>query len=297
MQLAGVLASKFGIKAEADSIWGNGNVPDVSLFDPRISLGTGWTIGDAFIAGGSPFVDQGDAGGMLSFKPSIPTDTVDIYYLRRPAYGTVEVSTEGVVNMSTQTASAAGIGKLTVKRTRTGAAWNLRKVAGTGTIVIVGIDAYDSSASNVSVWNMGSNGSGITTWMAGQFTTVAPSLAPDLTIICLTINDWVAATNGDKYKAGIQALVDAAKKTGDAVLVVGVPSKNGDATPVTRQKVYADYVRALASKNNVPLVDMIYHWKSQEAVWDKGYYFDGMHPSAQGYLDMATTIGDFIGSP
>jgi lysophospholipase L1-like esterase len=298
-QLSGILASKFGIKADASSIWGNGNVPDISRFDPRISLGVGWAISDTFIAGGWAFVNRLDADGALSFKPSFATDTLDVYYVLKPGFGTVEVSTGATVNLAAEAAGAGGvgIGKLTAKRTLNNAAWDIRKVDGTGPIMIAGVDAYDSSSSNVSVWNMGSSGSDISTWMAGQFTTVAPSLAPDLTIICLTINDWVAGTASGKYNAGIQALIDAAKKTGDVLLMVGVPTRDGDAAPVARQKIYADYIRTLASKNNVPLVDMVYNWKSQESVQDKGYYFDGMHPSAQGYLEIATTVADFIGTP
>jgi lysophospholipase L1-like esterase len=296
-QLTGILASKFGIKADANSIWGNGNIPDISRFEPRISLGIGWAISDTFIAGGWAFVNRSDAGGALSFKPSVATDTVDVYYVLQPGNGWVEVSTGGTVNLAAKAAGAGGLGKLTAKRTLSDAAWDIRKVVGTGPIMIAGVDAYDSNSSDVSVWNMGSSGSDISTWMAGQFTTVAPSLAPDLTIICLTINDWVAATAGDKYNAGIQALIDATEKTGDVLLMVGVPTRDGDAAPVVRQKIYADYIRALASKNNVPLVDMVYNWKSQESVHDKGYYFDGMHPSALGYLDIATTVGDFIGTP
>jgi lysophospholipase L1-like esterase len=294
MQLAKILVSKFGIKADANSIWGNGNAPDISLFDPRISLGTGWTISEVFIAGGWSFVNRSDISGPLSFKPSVPTDTLEVYYVGQPSYGTVEVSSGSVLNLSAQTVGTGGVGKLTVKRPLSSAPWDLRKLSGTGPLMIAGLDAYDSGSSNVSVWNMGSSGSDITTWMAGQFTTVASSLAPDLTIICLTINDWVAATPGDKYKLGVQSLIDAARKTGDVLLMVGVPSRNGEAAPVTRQKVYADYIRTLALKNDLPLVDMIYNWKSQESLWDKGYYFDGMHPSAQGYLDIAMNVADFI---
>jgi lysophospholipase L1-like esterase len=296
-QLAKVLFSKFGIKADANSIWGDGNAPDISLFDPRISLATGWAISDTFIAGGKAFINRSDSSGALSFKPSFPTDTLDVYYVVQPGYGTVEVSTADVVNLAAQTAGAGGVGKLTVKRTLGAVTWDIRKAVGTGPIMIAGIDAYDSAASNVSVWNMGCSGSDIATWMGGQFSAVCPTLAPDLTIICLTINDWLAATPGEAYNMGIQALIDAAKKTGDVLLMVGAPTRNGEAARVAIQKVYADYIRVLASKNNLPLVDMIYNWKSQESLWDKGYYFDGMHPSAQGYLDIAITIGDFIGEP
>lgn len=297
MQLAGILSSKFGVRADANSIWGNGNAPDISLFDPRIKLGAGWSIGDTFFAGGWPFAHRTETAGVLSFRPTVPTDTLDIYYFMQPDYGTIEVSTAGTVNLSASTAGAQGVSKITVKRNRSVDAWDIRKVANSGSIVIVGLDAYDSASSNVSVWNMGSSGSDISTWMGGRFTSISASLAPDLTIICLTINDWVAATAADKYNAGIQALIDSGKKTGDVVLMVGVPTRNGDAAPVARQKVFADYIRALASKNDLPLIDMIFNWKSQESLWEKGYYFDGMHPAALGYADIAATVAEFIGNP
>lgn len=296
-QLANVLVSKFGIRADASSIWGNGNASDISLFDPRIKLGAGWSIGDTFFAGGWPFAHRSDLPGFLSFKPSAPTDTLDIHYFMQPDYGTIEVSTNGIVHQSAQTAGAQGISKLTVKRNRSGSMWDIRKVTNTGSVVIVGLDAYDAASTNASVWNMGSSGSTIGTWMEGRFATVSPAVAPDLTIICLTINDWVAGTPSDKYNAGIQALIDTGKKTGDVLLMVGVPTRDGDAAPVSRQKVYADYIRTLASKNNLPLIDLVYSWKSQESLWEKGYYFDGMHPSAQGYLEIAATVADFIGTP
>lgn len=296
-QLATILSSRYGILADATSIWGNGNVLDISKFDPRISLGNGWAISETFIAGGYTFSDETNLRLAVSFSPPGPTDTLDVYYVTRPGNGNIEVSSKGAVHGAARTDGVSGVSKLTVKRAIAGGAWDIRKIDGPEPIMIAGIDAYDSQSSNTSVWNMGSSGSEISHWVHSDFAKSIPILGPDLTVICLTINDWISATPKQTYTSGVQMLIDAAKQTGDVLLMVPPPSRNSDAAPVARQKTYADYIRVLASKNNLPLIDMIYNWKSQESLWDKGFYFDGMHPSELGYLDIATVVAEFIGNP
>ena len=166
--------------------------------------------------------------------------------------------------------------------------------------MMVGLDAYRSSDHNLSVWNMGASGSRVNHWALGQeqydFRNALPALAPDLTIINLTINDWAAGTPEADYKADLQVIINAAKVTGDAVLVVGVPSNPGTAS-LEAQAQFAGYVYELAELNDLPLIDLRYRWVSQAYMPERAFYFDGVHPGYIGCSDIAQTKARVIGNP
>jgi hypothetical protein len=302
-QLATLLTSKYGEKASAGSIWGDGfEGANLSNFDPRISLESGWQISGTFVAGGNAFLDQTANSPRLTFNPGAPTDTLDVYFVTYPGYADFVVSTKGTYAGNGKTDGPQGVSKVTIKRQLSDAAWDIQKSGLTAdrALMLVGFDAYDSAASNVSVWNMGASGSRVAQWTDGgtpySFSNALPVFAPDLTIIDLTINDWFDATPLDAYLANLQKMITAAKKTGDVLMVVGVPS-NVETAPPERQRKYADGVLALAYKNDLPAVDLLARWVSQSYNPARGFYFDGLHPSATGYADVAAALADVIGNP
>jgi lysophospholipase L1-like esterase len=129
-------------------------------------------------------------------------------------------------------------------------------------------------------------------------------VAPDLTLICLDINDWVtdiapgtydlatAATHAEQ----LRKIVTAARVTGDVILMTGAPSK---ITAKTRdaQDAILQATRQVASICGVPLIDVHAAWGTQETAVAAELYLPGnddYHPGAAGYEDIAKKVAAVI---
>lgn len=306
-------------KATANSLWcdgfftlvGSGNL---AIADPRVSWETGWqTHATMFVAGGKSFQYPDSASGTGRFNVDFTVgatgpfedDTCDVFYVKSPGFGDLLLTTNDAAEYvnSVSTSAANGVGKLT--GTRSGykdTAWTIQRAAGTPDVNLIfyGIESYKAADKPIGVWNMGASGSLAANWVDDNqpynFVNALPDLAPNLTIICLTINDWANDTAEATYKANMQMIIDAAIETGDVLLVVGVPSNTGTA-PVDRQQRFAGYVRDLADTNDLPVIDLSERWVSQALLADRGIYYDGLHPSNVGHYDIGYMLAQFVGNP
>lgn len=305
--MAKVLNLQPETKAQANSIWCDGlEGSNIGTFDPRITLASGWVIHPTlFCAGGKAFYDPTTGSPNLTFNvgAGIETDTLDIYAVRFPGYADIVVTTNGTFNGSGSTNGASGIVKITVTRSADKTMpWVIQKSGFTPSadLLIVGLDAYVAADKPISVWNMGASGSKVADWVADNqpysFINAIQVFAPDLSIICLTINDWAANTPEATYKSGLQQMITSCLVTGDVLLVVGVPSNTGTA-PIQRQKDFARFVKELAKTNNLPVVDLSERWISQALYPSRGNYYDGLHPSISGYRDIAHLLANLTGNP
>ena len=147
---------------------------------------------------------------------------------------------------------------------------------------------------------MGASGSRVRHWAEGgepyNFRNALPQIGPDLTLICLTINDWAAGTSSASYKSDLQTMIDAASVTGDVALMVGVPSNEGVAS-IGAQDAIAAYMHEVANANNILSLDLRYRWVGQDYMPMRGFYFDGLHPSNVGYSDIGQYVARMIGNP
>lgn len=300
-RLAEAMRARFNVKADASSVWCDGfEGGNLTVFEPRLNMGAGWTVSATFVAGGRALIDSTTNSNKLSFNPGFVTDKLDLYYVKFPGYADVVVSTADVFNASTSTAGVAGVGKLTVTRAvASAAAWDIQKSTNTPnvTLMIVGMDAYLSTDHNVSVWNMGASGSKVSHWATGaenyDFRNAIQTIAPDLSIVNLTINDWSQGTAENSYKTDLQTIITACQVTGDVLLTVGVPS-NVAAASAEEQASTAAWAYDLARTNGIPLVDLSYRWIAQAYRPERGLYFDGQHPSNVGYADLGNHFAEVV---
>lgn len=292
--------------ARADSIWGDSFAgSNISTFDPRLTMGTGWGVSNIFCLGGNVFINQTTTSGSanaLSFEPTVPTDRCDIYYIKYPGYSqfSTQVNNNGTNLGTFDSAGAEGMGKATITAALGQNRWDINKV-NAGVLLITGIDAYQASACRTSVWNMGASGSTAHDWAKGtapyDFRNALPFVAPDLTIISLCINDWAGLPNSVPalYKADMKVIIDAGKVSGDVLLMVDIPSNVGTAS-LESQELFRQYCYQLSIENDVPLYDMTYRWRSQSYRPELGRYYDGAHPSQIGAADIAYIVARLVGN-
>lgn len=292
VKLAGLLSAA-GTPASAESFFGDGTfgVP-LSTIDPRVVLGVAWTANANTSLGGKMHIAS--AAGTLSFTPNQPMKSYDIYYPINSGLGTFSIDIGGVGATPIVTAGTMAFGKSTITNTGAASVSPLNIAWTSGACLVIGAQGR-SLTDQVTVLNMGRSGSVVADWTANTSSAwdsllALPLVAPDLTIISLTINDWVAGTSIATYTANMQALINSALQTGDVLLLTAAPSNTANASLSAQQAIItASY--QLAATNSLPLLDMTNRFTSYAVSQPLGLYGDtALHPSGIGYADIATSI-------
>ena len=108
---------------------------------------------------------------------------------------------------------------------------------------------------------------------------------PDIVVVELGANDGLRGNSVDAARANLEAIIDAARRAGARVLLVGMrlPPNYGPAYTQKFQQTYAEVARA----KKVPLVPFLF-----EGFADDPNYFqrDGLHPTAQAQPAMLDTV-------
>ena len=301
--LAQVLTS-MGRPATASSWFGLGGQTTMAAwqtYDPRISYGAGWTVQSNKTVGGQFPCNNGVDLTALSFTPTDAFDTIEIIYYRQTGNATFTVDIGGAV-LTGGTINSAGATALQRATVSTGAAAALGTVNikrnGTGTnLLIMAVMCYDSAKPMFNVWNGGWFGSVVADW-SDSSVALSPInainfLAPNLTIINLGINDWIAGTNLDTYLTNLQAVINAAAAQGDVILCSGFASSTALATEAI-QLTFVDAIRNLAWTNNIPYMsyrDQFGTWADASAA---GWTADARHPNSPGHARAACVLADFL---
>lgn len=119
-----------------------------------------------------------------------------------------------------------------------------------------------------------------------------PQLAPDLTIINLGLNDLGNGIPVSTSIANVQAIITAALKTGDVILVV--PNHiNPDSS---NEPAYVSSLYGLAQQNNLPLFDLTIVLGPYSLAQANGFMFDSTHPSGPGYAKIADGLSQMVNS-
>lgn len=284
------------VPASAHSFMGGhniGTVAQATAFDPRLAaVGDVSTDINVGVLGGDPYVLN--TTGVLKFTPTGPVDTYDVFYATKSGLGGFVASFDGAPGgLIVATGSAEGVGKSTVRGTFGQHTLTLT-ANNTGVVYVIGIVAYTSAARTLDVVNAG--------WSGGKITNMAnavngwssanaiPAVAPALTVIDCTINDWLNATPIADYTVAMQALITKAKASGDVVLMIGPPTGGTVNAAQVAGITGANY--GLASQNNLPVFDVPARWGSYAAANARGFYGAGevVHPSALGYGDIASGL-------
>lgn len=281
-----------GYPARADGFIGSANQAAYSTYDPRI---TGWTSNTVLNGALGGTWSTTTASAVLAITPAGQWDRAQILYAASNSaqvQGSFSPSIDAGGALTTIFANVApAIGNYVAIAGAPGV-HTLNLTKGNTTINnILGVRFWNTTAPDIEIIQMGRPG-GVA---ADLSVAVQPwdslneliYVAPDLTYIECTINDWVAATSTATYTTQIQALITAAKLSGDVILGTGGPSAISS-TSLAQQQIYVDICRTLAVTNDCYFIDQWRRRGSYEA--NTGMYADTLHYNGAGYADYEQAI-------
>jgi acyl-CoA thioesterase-1 len=108
---------------------------------------------------------------------------------------------------------------------------------------------------------------------------------PAVVILELGANDGLRGSSIDSTRANLEAIIDASRRTGARVLLVGMrlPPNYGAAYAEKFQQLYVD----ISKKKKVPLVPFFFEGFGEDP---KYFLPDGIHPAAQAQPVMLDTV-------
>jgi lysophospholipase L1-like esterase len=276
----------------------NGTVgpPTLASYDPRIVDPTNWASGNTAI-GNTLLNELSPNTDTLSFTPTTNVDTFLIFYVKNSLAGTFTWNINGGSNTSVNANNAtAAIGIATATGTLGSNTLNVQRSSG-GNAYIIGMIAYNSAAKEISIINAGFSAGKISDLVANSlvyetFPMVA-TLAPDLSIIDCTINDWNAGTDVATFTSNTQSLITQCLAYGDVLLITGVPTSTA-MTSIAQQAEYIGAYVNLAYVNKVNLINMTQQWGSWAAGNALGYYTNNVHPNTLGYATQGALVAAFL---
>lgn len=300
-RIRAMLASA-GVAAIDESTYcsaGNADLTAFVAYDPRWSFGSGWSLyADPGLEslGGKPFSNNTTTDA-ASFTPTSAVDTFEITYTNPAVTGVFTVDIDGAVSgsgyASVNITSDDTLKKVTVSVGSVGThTLNIKRVS--GLVIFDAVRAYDSTAPAVDIMNAGWAGSTSLQWnRMGSNGWLPPAsiatAAPHLTDIMLGTNDYPAPTKTPiaTFTANIQALITAAKASGDVRLLTPMPSS----TSFAHLSDQADVMNALiglASTNSIPLINLTTRFVDYTTLAANGFAAgDGVHPNNAGRTDIA----------
>ncbi len=126
---------------------------------------------------------------------------------------------------------------------------------------------------------------------------------PDVTSIMMGMNDCVGGRYGmEAFRSNLFNLADASEETASLLLLhTPNPIRPGSDVERTHLPHYADVIREVATRRKLMLVDHYGHWITQDrkhrGAFRRWLVSDGIHPNAQGHLELAklffVTLGIF----
>ena len=295
-QLAALLQTATGLKCSWQSRMSTGGFGNNFIACDSRCAATGTMVytGVGINAVGGPLI-KGAGTATFSFTPTTSVDTFVIRYPVNAGLGTMQANIDGGANTPIMQAGSASMGSTAL--TAGSAGTHTLNLSLVNNCYIDSIVAYTAAQKEISILNAGWCGSTAANW--NDATAVwspindIPNLAPDLSIICLTINDWNAGTSLAAYIASIQTVISACLKTGDVLLCTGIASNPaaGDA-PGAVQQQYAAAVSYLARANGLRLPINFANvlggsWAVANAA---GKMYDDKHGLAAGYDRMAQAL-------
>lgn len=286
--------NKAGVTCQRDTLLGDGDGTSAAK-DSRVVVGSSWGTGGAPNSLGGITFTSTTTTNALSFTPTGLVDTFIVYYVVFPGGGTLSVGVDAGSPSNQSTAGASAVGTKTVTATSPGIhTCNIKWVSG-GAVFVIGIEAYNSTIKQLQIMNAGWAGAkafdvSVATQPYNPLLTLG-TVAPDLTIICIGINDWRAATSTTTFTTNIQSVITEALISGDCALMTPIGSNPADTAQAT-QDIYVNILRSLAATNNIPLIDIYDRFLPYSA--NTAVYNDNLHPNGLGYEIMGKAVFSFL---
>nr|WP_314436858.1 SGNH/GDSL hydrolase family protein [uncultured Brevundimonas sp.] len=294
-RLAALMSGR-GLPASAASVAGAGAADGATggypAYDPRVGLGAGWGVNALTGLGGKLFWGAASSTGGWTFQPDGPVDRFDLWAVNNTALGVLTVETDGEVRAVVNTTKAPAMEVTTVAFPETSGPVTVRWSSG-GAVFIAGGVAWRSSVRRARVVNAGWGGAKAADWTTTDQLYRAygsiPVAAPDLSVICLTINDWNGATAVATYKTSLGLLVDRCLMTGDVLLMTGAPSDpaQGKASYAVQAAVKTAVFEVAASRSLATPIDGAALFGGTFA---PGLMSDAVHPNAAGQARIAEAV-------
>jgi len=288
---------------------GTNGLSTFQAYDPRWVFAPEWSVGAVVgLGGGTIGCPISVSATTTTFTPAQAFDTIDIYYIQNSGYGTLNLNVDGgaTLGATINTSGSLSIAKATRSCALGVHALNLAKPIG-GQIMLIGVSTYNSAIKGVECLCAGKMGltstSGalaVSAWdpAVSTATGTIAQIAPDLTIINLSINDWVVGVAPAIYATNIQALIDVYRLYGDVVLQTGIPEAPGTVS-IANQRLIVSEMRQLAVKNGIPILDIHQIWGDYNYAKNTLGYFapanDLVHPGSTGYAAIAASAKSLIG--
>jgi len=278
-----------GITTTYDSVFGDGTLGN--LGNSQLTYGAGWAVASPPSLGGQMLSNATTTATALAFTPASQITTCDVYYVDVAATDTFTIDLSGAGTITTTTGGTLAILKKTISAASGSYTLNVKLTAVGTRFWINGIDCYNTTTRQISMWNFGivgaTTGNFTTTGSAWSSLTALGLYAPDLTVIDLGINDETASESYATFYSTMQTIITQAKISGDVILVMH-HDVNGHTA--AQEAVTLSALQALSVANNIPLVSFYQRMGTWAVSNANGEQFDALHCNAVGYNDESRMI-------
>jgi lysophospholipase L1-like esterase len=297
-QVAALLAQA-GIPTRSDAMYGSGNVGQwtaaetMAYYGTQLTLPTAWASGSA-TAGGQRFENSTDTSSLV-FKPLLPADRFDVYYLRASGYGTATMTDASGTLATVNAAGTTLLSRITLSRdVASTLPISIQRTGVGGAFHVVAIEPYNSALPVVEILNAGGGGMTTGNWSSGTGGSAGPKamlpfVAADLYVIGLGGNDVSAGVDATTFQTNLQTIATLAKGTGaDVVLAKRHISADGGGNTLP-----ASYRAAIDAVNLSTSGAFVVDYAAVSLTVPDDFYDLG-HLTQVGYAKMASKLAPLL---
>lgn len=254
------------------------------LYDPRLTLASGWNEDTQQTVGGATFTNLTNSN-TLTFSDAawVPTDTFVLRYRIGSQYVPFTISRTGWTTVTvTPALTPDSFATIVMTGPASVAPIIIGRVGTTGWVGVMSGEVYDSTKSGVRVYGLAWSGGRISNYI-GNSNLYSPlpallDLKLDTLILQLGVNEWGNAVDVPTFQANVDSFVLANINNGtEVVLGTGYPSAVSVAAYAV-QLPYITAIYAVAAKYGLVVNDVWRKVGSQERGMAYSLYFDTLHP-------------------
>lgn len=247
------------------------------------------------------------ANSILTYTPGIPVDSFKIYFLATASTSDMKVAIDANAP-ETVICSNLGSNVIVTKSISTTLNTHSLNISCNGSLgILLGIEAWDSSAKSLRTINYGWSGSATPQWVANISPMMTlPSINPDLVILLLGTNDFnVSNTPVTQFENNLKSLIQQCRQTSEVIIMTFPPCNAGPdlglspAFPLYSEDLQATYhntIRSVALETSTSLFDMNALFVDFDTAYASGYMHDNLHPNSSGQQYLATNLARFLKS-